>query len=133
VAEEIALNHITTGAGNDIERATELARKMVCEWGMGKMGPVSFGKKEEHIFLGREMSENRNFSEKTAVEIDEEIKELVHHAYIDAKQLITKHQQELKDLADALLERESINGSEIDQIIGLDKKEDESLSSKSDD
>jgi cell division protease FtsH len=106
---------------------------MVCEWGMGKMGPVSFGKKEEHIFLGREMSENRNFSEKTAVEIDEEIKELVHHAYIDAKQLITKHQQELKDLADALLERESINGSEIDQIIGLDKKEDESLSSKSDD
>jgi len=133
VAEEIALNHITTGAGNDIERATELARKMVCEWGMGKMGPVSFGKKEEHIFLGREMSENRNFSEKTAVEIDEEIKELVHHAYIDAKQLITKHQQELKALADALLERESINGSEIDQIIGLDKKENENLSTESDD
>ncbi len=123
VAEEIALGHITTGAGNDIERATEIARKMVCEWGMGKMGPVSFGKKEEHIFLGREMSENRNFSEKTAVEIDDEIKEIVHNAYIEAKQLITEHRQQLNALTEALLERESINGSEIDKIIGLETPE----------
>jgi len=123
VAEEIALNNITTGAGNDIERATEIARKMVCEWGMGKMGPVSFGKKEEHIFLGREISEKRNFSEKTAIEIDDEIKEIVRDAHIAAKKLVSEHRRELKALAEALLERESINGSEIDKIIGLEVEE----------
>jgi len=120
VAEEIALNNITTGAGNDIERATEIARKMVCEWGMGKMGPVSFGKKEEHIFLGREISEKRNFSEKTAIEIDDEIKEIVRDAHIAAKKLVSEHRRELKALAEALLDRETINGSEIDKIIGLE-------------
>ena len=123
VAEEIALNNITTGAGNDIERATEIARKMVCEWGMGKMGPVSFGKKEEHIFLGREISEKRNFSEKTAVEIDDEIKEIVRDAHIAARKLVSEHRRELNALAEALLERESINGSEIDKIIGLEVEE----------
>ncbi|HIE08154.1 MAG TPA: ATP-dependent zinc metalloprotease FtsH, partial [Desulfarculaceae bacterium] len=123
VAEEIALNNITTGAGNDIERATEIARKMVCEWGMGKMGPVSFGKKEEHIFLGREMSENRNFSEKTAVEIDDEIKEIVRDAHIAARKLVSEHRRELNALAEALLDRESVNGSEIDKIIGLEVEE----------
>ena len=120
VAEEIALNNITTGAGNDIERATEIARKMVCEWGMGRMGPVSFGKKEEHIFLGREISEKRNFSEKTAIEIDDEIKEIVRDAHIAAKKLVSEHRRELKALAEALLDRETINGSEIDKIIGLE-------------
>ncbi len=119
IAEELALNHITTGAGNDIERATEMARKMVCEWGMGKMGPVSFGKKEEHIFLGREMSENRNFSEQTAVEIDTEIKEIVHNAYTEAKEIVAEHRKELEDLANYLLDKESINGPEVDRIIGL--------------
>jgi len=123
VAEEIALNNITTGAGNDIERATEIARKMVCEWGMGKMGPVSFGKKEEHIFLGREISENRNFSEKTAVEIDDEIKAIVRDAHVAARKLISEHRRELKALAEALLDRETINGSEIDKIIGLEVEE----------
>lgn len=118
-AEEIALNHITTGAGNDIERATEIARKMVCEWGMGNMGPVSFGKKEEHIFLGREMSENRNFSEKTAVEIDDEIKEIVRDAYVAAKKLVTEHRQSLEDLANTLLEKETVNGPEVDEIFGI--------------
>ena len=118
-AEETALNDITTGAGNDIERATEIARKMVCEWGMGSMGPVSFGKKEEHIFLGREMSENRNFSEKTAVEIDDEIKEIVRDAYVAAKKLVTEHRQSLEDLANALLEKETVNGPEVDEIFGL--------------
>lgn len=119
VAEELALDHITTGAGNDIERATEMARKMVCEWGMGKMGPVSFGKKEEHIFLGREMSENRNFSEQTAVEIDTEIKERVHDAYTEAKKIVAAHLKELNDLADYLLDKESINGPEVDKILGI--------------
>ncbi len=119
VAEEIALNHITTGAGNDIERATEMARKMVCEWGMGRMGPVSFGKKEEHIFLGREMGQNRDFSEKTAVEIDEEIKEIVHDAYTKAHQLVSENRKALEDLSQALLEKESLNGSEVDKLIGI--------------
>ncbi len=137
-AEELALNHITTGAGNDIERATEMARKMVCEWGMGKMGPVSFGKKEEHIFLGREMSENRNFSEQTAVEIDTEIKEIVHDAYTEAKKIVAEHRKELKDLANYLLDKESINGPEVDRIIGLevvkteDKLDDETDNSPED-
>ncbi len=137
-AEELALNHITTGAGNDIERATEMARKMVCEWGMGKMGPVSFGKKEEHIFLGREMSENRNFSEQTAVEIDTEIKEIVHDAYTEAKKIVAEHRKELEDLANYLLDKESINGPEVDRIIGLevvkteDKLDDETDNSPED-
>ena len=120
VAEELALNHITTGAGNDIERATEMARKMVCEWGMGKMGPVSFGKKEEHIFLGREMAENRNFSEQTAVEIDTEIKEIVHDAYTEAKKIVAEHRKGLEDLANYLLDKESINGPEVDKILGIE-------------
>jgi len=133
VAEELALNHITTGAGNDIERATELARKMVCEWGMGKMGPVSFGKKEEHIFLGREMAENRNFSEQTAVEIDTEIKDFVHSAYAEAKKIVSEHRQELEALANALLDRESINGVEVDKIIGIEPEDKSALKTESSD
>ncbi len=125
VAEEIALNHITTGAGNDIERATEMARKMVCEWGMGKMGPVSFGKKEEHIFLGREMAQNRDFSEKTAIEIDDEIKEIVHDAYSKAHQLVSKHHKALDNLSMALLEKESLNGDEVDELIGITPENEE--------
>ncbi|MCD6430934.1 MAG: ATP-dependent zinc metalloprotease FtsH [Deltaproteobacteria bacterium] len=123
VAEEIALNHITTGAGNDIERATNLARKMVCEWGMGHMGPVSFGKKEEHIFLGREMAQNRDFSEKTAIEIDDEIKEIVHNAYSKAHQLVSENRKALDDLSQALLEKESLNGNEVDKLIGITAKD----------
>ncbi len=121
VAEEVALDHLTTGAGNDIERATDLARKMVCEWGMGKMGPVCFGKKEEHIFLGREMAQNRDFSEQTAIEIDSEIKEIVKNAHDQATQLLTQHREALNDLAQALLERESLGGDEVDRIIGLER------------
>jgi cell division protease FtsH len=133
VAEELALNHITTGAGNDIERATEMARKMVCEWGMGNMGPVSFGKKEEHIFLGREMAENRNFSEQTAVEIDTEIKDIVHNAYAEAKKIVSEHRQELEALANALLDRESINGTEVDKIIGIEPEDNSALKTESSD
>ncbi len=129
VAEEIALNHITTGAGNDIERATNMARKMVCEWGMGRMGPVSFGKKEEHIFLGREMAQNREFSEKTAEEIDDEIKDIVHDAYSKAHQLVSKNREALDTLSKALLEKESLNGKEVDELIGLKSKTEETIDS----
>jgi cell division protease FtsH len=136
VAEELALNHITTGAGNDIERATEMARKMVCEWGMGRMGPVSFGKKEEHIFLGREMAQNRDFSEKTAIEIDDEIKEIVNAAYAEAMKLVGDNRKSLDNVALALLEKESLNGTEVDELIGItpvDKKTDNDEPVKSSD
>ena len=118
-AEELVFDHFSTGAGNDIERATKLARKMVCEWGMGKMGPVSFGKKEEHIFLGREMSNAKDYSEKTAMEIDEEIKEIVYAAYAKAFNLLKDKRKALDELAGLLLEKESLSGDEVDQILGL--------------
>ncbi|WP_447972492.1 ATP-dependent zinc metalloprotease FtsH [Nitrospira sp. Kam-Ns4a] len=118
VAEELVLNHITTGAGNDIERATDLARKMVCEWGMSdKLGPLTFGKKEEEIFLGREIATRRDFSEQVAIEIDHEIKRLVIENYERAKRMLTEHMGTLKALAEALLEKEVLEGTEIDEII----------------
>ena len=129
-AEELVFNHLSTGAGNDIERATNLARKMICEWGMGKMGPVSFGKKEEHIFLGREMANAKDYSEKTAMEIDEEIKEIVYESYAKALNILKDKRKELEDLASALLEKESLNSDEIDLILGL-KKTDSKESSTS--
>jgi cell division protease FtsH len=117
-AEEIALNHMTTGAGNDLERATDLARKMVTEWGMSdKLGPVTFGKKVEQIFLGREISQHKDYSEKTAVDIDEEVKRIVLDAYETAKNLLTENRDLLEMLAKNLLEKETIDGSEIDALI----------------
>ena len=117
-AEEIALNHMTTGAGNDLERATDLARKMVTEWGMSdKLGPVTFGKKVEQIFLGREISQHKDYSEKTAVDIDEEVKRIVLDAYVTAKNLLTENRDLLEMLAKNLLEKETIDGSEIDALI----------------
>jgi cell division protease FtsH len=117
-AEEIALNHMTTGAGNDLERATDLARKMVTEWGMSdKLGPVTFGKKVEQIFLGREISQHKDYSEKTAIDIDEEVKRIVLDAYVTAKNLLTENQDLLEMLAKNLLEKETIDGSEIDALI----------------
>ena len=108
VAEELVLKHITTGAGNDIERATDLARKMVCEWGMSeKLGPLTFGRKEEEIFLGRELTTKRDFSEQVALEIDLEVKRLVTENYERAKRLLTEHMRSLKALAEALLEKGS--------------------------
>jgi cell division protease FtsH len=118
VAEEVFLKHITTGAGNDIERATDLARKMVCEWGMSeKMGPLTFGKKEEEIFLGREIAKHRDYSETTAVDIDNEVKRLVFENYERAKDIIIKNMNALKGIAEALLEREVLDAQEIDKII----------------
>ena len=118
VAEELVLNHITTGAGNDIEKATDLARRMVCEWGMSeKMGPLTFGKKEQEIFLGREISQHRDYSEHTAVEIDNEVKRLIVENYERAKTLIRDNMKTLKALAEALLEKESLDAPEIERIV----------------
>jgi cell division protease FtsH len=117
-AEGLVLKRFTTGAGNDIEKATELARKMVCEWGMSEsLGPLAFGQKEEQIFLGREISQHRDYSEKTAQEIDREIKTIVSGCYERAEQLLKKNIKRLHALAKTLLERESLTGEEIDQII----------------
>jgi len=118
VAEELVLKNVTTGAGNDIERATDIARKMVCDWGMSeKMGPLTFGKKEQEIFLGREFSQHRDFSENTASEIDREVKRLVIENYERAKKMIAENMHSLVALAKALLEKESLNGTEIEAII----------------
>ena len=118
VAEELVLKDMTTGAGNDLERATDLARKMVCEWGMSeKMGPLTFGKHNEQVFLGRELGSQRDFSEQIAMEIDEEVKRLVMENYERAKRLLTENMVSLKRLAEALLEKEVLDGSDIDQII----------------
>lgn len=116
-AEEIALNEMTTGAGNDLERATELARKMVCEWGMSeKMGPVTFGKRGEHIFLGRDFTEHKNYSEKTAVEIDEEIRRFVESSYERAKKIINDNRDKLEKLVEALLKKETLDAKDIEMI-----------------
>ncbi len=117
-AEEIALNHMTTGAGNDLERATDLARKMVTEWGMSdKLGPLTFGKKDEQIFLGREIVRHKDYSEKTAIDIDEEVKKIVIEAYNTSKNLLTANRDILETLAKALLEKETMDGVEIDALI----------------
>ena len=123
IAEEIALDTQTTGASNDIERATEIARKMVCEYGMSeKLGPLSFGKKEEEIFLGREIAQHRDYSEETAQKIDQEVNSLVSENYQKTHKLIKDNLDTLSKLAKALLERETLNGREIEKIIGNKKR-----------
>jgi cell division protease FtsH len=118
VAEELVLNHMTTGAGNDIERATVIVRKMVCEWGMSeKLGPLNYGKNEEPIFLGREIGRHRDFSESIAQEIDEELRRLVTNCYNRAKGLLVEKINALHAVANALLDREALDGKEIDNII----------------
>jgi cell division protease FtsH len=118
VAEELVLKEMTTGAGNDLERATDLARKMVCEWGMSeKMGPLTFGKQNEQVFLGREMGSQRDFSDQIAMEIDQEVRRLVTENYERAKRLLTENMASLKRLAEALLEKEVLDGADIDQIL----------------
>lgn len=118
-AEELVLKDYTTGAGNDIERATNLARKMVCEWGMSeKMGPLSYGKKEEQIFLGREFATHKDYSEETAKNIDMEISSMVMKNYEKAKKLLEDHIEILHKIAKELLEKEVLTGAEIDALIG---------------
>ena len=117
-AEEICLGEMTTGAGNDIERATEMARKMVCEWGMSeKMGPLTYGSKEEQVFLGRGMSSDKNFSDETANLIDEEVKTLVMGGYNRATELLQNNRSILENLAQALLEKETLNAIEVNNIV----------------
>ncbi len=116
-AESLVFEDITTGAGNDIEQATTLARKMVCEWGMSDMGPLTYGKKEEQIFLGREIAQHRDYSEDTAIRIDREVKELVDSASRTAKKIVSDNIQVLHDMAQALLERETIVEEDIRNII----------------
>jgi cell division protease FtsH len=116
-AEEIYLKQMTTGAGNDIERASELARKMVCEYGMSRLGPLTFGKKEEQIFLGREIAQHRDFSEETARQIDSEVRSLVDSGYQSAYSILDQNQPIMHRLATALLERETIDANEIKMLI----------------
>ena len=117
-AEEIVLNQQTTGAGDDLEKATEMARKMVCEWGMSdRLGPLTFGKNEEHIFLGREVARAKDYSEDTALLIDSEIKRIVMEAASRAKQILQENIEKLHALARALLERETLDGEEIARIL----------------
>jgi cell division protease FtsH len=118
VAEELVLKHMTTGAGDDIEKATDLARRMVCEWGMSeKLGPMTFGKKEEEIFLGRDFTQKAAYSKNTAIEIDAEIRRIIQDSYHRAKDLLTINLRLLHQVAEKLLEKEVLNGSEIDAII----------------
>jgi cell division protease FtsH len=117
LAEEIFLNQMSTGAGNDIERATEMSRKMVCEWGMSSLGPLTFGKKEEQIFLGRELSQHRDFSEETAREIDSEVRRLVNTGYEKAKSIILENRDAMVRIALALLEREVLDAYELKLIL----------------
>ena len=117
LAEEMFLDSMSTGAGNDIERATELARKMVCEWGMSDLGPLTFGKKEEQIFLGREIAQHRDYSEATAVKIDDEVQKLVKRGYDSAKELLSANRDVLVRIALALIEREVLDAPQIKMII----------------
>ena len=117
LAEEIFLNQMSTGAGNDIERATDLARKMVCEWGMSGLGPLTFGKKEEQIFLGREIAQHRDFSEDTAIKIDIEVRRFVDEAYNRSKKLLEDNREKVVAIAEALLEREVLDANEMRLLI----------------
>jgi cell division protease FtsH len=117
IAEEITIGSITTGAGNDLERATDLARRMVCEWGMSNtMGPLTFGKKEEQIFLGREIAQHQDYSEDTALRIDQEVKRFVTDNYGRANAIITEHKQRILDMADALLARETLDADQVKRL-----------------
>ncbi|OLC36354.1 MAG: cell division protein FtsH [Acidobacteria bacterium 13_1_40CM_3_56_11] len=117
LAEELFLGTMTTGAGNDIEQATDLARKMVCLFGMSSLGPLTFGKQEEQIFLGREIAQHRDYSEHTAVAIDDEVRKFIMQGYERAKSILTENRNALVRIAEALLERESLDATEIKMLI----------------
>jgi cell division protease FtsH len=118
IAEEMTFGQITTGAQNDIEQATEMARKMVCEWGMSEtLGPLTYGKKEEQIFLGKEFNRHQDYSEATALQIDGEIKRIVTVQYERARTLLTENRHALQRVAEALLEHEVLDGPQLRQLI----------------
>ncbi len=118
-AEEVILDTITTGAGNDIEKATEIARRMVCEWGMSSLGPVSFSEEGQEVFLGRDMGIKKTYSEDTAKLIDKEIQGIVDDAYKKAKKIIKDNEDKMHKMAQTLLEKEVIDSKEIDIILGF--------------
>jgi cell division protease FtsH len=124
LAEEISLGSVTTGAGNDLERATDLSRKMVCEWGMSdEMGPLTFGKKEEQIFLGREIAQHQDYSEDTAIKIDQEVRRIISTNYERARDAITSHKDALVRIADELLSREVLDGEQVRKIVAGEQLE----------
>jgi cell division protease FtsH len=117
IAEEITAGNVTTGAGNDLERVTDLARRMVCEWGMSQsMGPLTFGKKEEQIFLGREIAQHQDYSEDTAIKIDQEVKGIVSMQYERAYAMLSEHRDALMRIAEALLTREVLDGDQVRRL-----------------
>ena len=122
-AEEIIFKHQTTGAGDDIEKATGMARKMVCEWGMSDLGPLSFGRKEGEIFLGRDFTQQQEYSSNTAIRIDEEVSKIVTQNYQRARKILQDNLAELHRLAETLLEFESLDGDQIDRILRGEKLE----------
>src|SRR6267154_5283537 len=131
---ETFLGGITTGASNDIEKATELARAMVCEYGMSELGPLTFGKKEEQIFLGREIAQHRDYSEETSIRIDSEVRKIVTEQYERATKIIQENRDTLVRLADELLEHESLDGVQIRRIVaGLPFDDGEAPSTASED
>jgi cell division protease FtsH len=117
IAEELTAGNVTTGAGNDLERVTDLARRMVCEWGMSQsMGPLTFGKKEEQIFLGREIAQHQDYSEDTAIKIDQEVKGIVSTQYERAYAMLAEHRETLTRIADALLTLEVLDGEQVRRL-----------------
>jgi cell division protease FtsH len=132
LAEELTFNSMTTGAGNDLERSTEMARKMVCEYGMSDaMGPLTFGKKEEQIFLGREIAQHQDYSEDTAIKIDNEIKRIVTDNYTRAKALIERHKDALDKIADELLVREVLDAEQVRRIVAGEPLEEQKVAASS--
>ena len=128
-AEEIIFNERTTGAGNDLERATEIARKMVTEWGMSeKVGPIRLAKKEGTVFLGKEMSSSNDHSEATSIEVDNEVKEIIVNANSEAVNLLKTNEKHLHDLANLLLEKETVDSKELDELLGIDSSSDLNIS-----
>src|SRR5207245_6256369 len=117
VAEELFLNHVTTGAGNDIEQATEMARRMVCEFGMSDLGHLAYGKNQQEIFLGRDLATQRDFSEDTAIKIDQEVKKFVLRGYERAKDVLSSNRDALVRIAAALLEREVLDAAEVQLLV----------------
>jgi cell division protease FtsH len=121
VAEMMFLNKTTTGSANDFEKASEIARKMVCRWGMSELGPLTFGEQDDLIFLGRDLAVNKNFSEKTAEHIDEEVKKIIMRCYDRTHELIEKNKDKLVRIAELLLGKEAIGSEEVNAIAGITK------------
>jgi cell division protease FtsH len=118
VAEELIFKDVTTGAQNDLERATKIARQMVTEFGMSEsLGPITLGRKEHQVFLGKDIAEDRNYSDAIAFQIDKEVEKIIENAYQKAKEILTKNRMKLKKIAKTLLEKETLEGAELDNLL----------------